>query len=130
MEDTEPKPTILIVEPHEGQRLALRFLLNDDYSIVFATNGQEALAEVKARRPQLIVMDVFLPMLNGWEAAGAIRRLGYAGAIIITTAFPHAEDSGRVREFGVTDYVVKPFDVADFRGLLKQRTDGPSNGRS
>jgi CheY-like chemotaxis protein len=124
------KPSILIVENQEAHRIALRFIFENDYELRFARDGREAIAQVTTKSPDLVLMDVFLPLLNGWEAAKAIRTLGYVGPIVMTTAFPFEEDSERVRDFGVSDYVLKPFDLVEFAKTVKQLISVSLKGRS
>ncbi len=113
---------ILIVDHLSIQRTALRYLLQDDYRLAFAESAQETIELVKAHRPDLIVMDHLLPYLDGWEATRAIRRQGYTGPIIVTTAFPTPEDFQKANEFGTLDYVIKPLDVFEFQTLVRRRT--------
>jgi CheY-like chemotaxis protein len=113
---------ILIVDHLRIQRTALRYLLQDEYRLAFAEGAQEAIELVKAHRPDLIVMDHLLPYLDVWEAARTIRRQGYTGPIIVTTAFPTPEDSQKANEFPALDYVAKPLDVFEFQTLVRTRT--------
>jgi len=116
------KQFILIVDHLRIQRTALRYLLQDEYRLAFAESAQEAIELVKAHRPDLIVMDHLLPYLDGWEATRAIRRQGYTGPIIVTTAFPTPEDFQKANQFGALDYVIRPLDIFEFQTLVRRRT--------
>jgi two-component system cell cycle response regulator DivK len=103
---------ILVVEDQEDNRRILRDLLtNAQYDIVEAENGEEALAAVAARRPDLILMDIQLPVLDGYEAT---RRLKADPAlktipIIAITSYALSGDEDRARAAGCDDYVTKPY---------------------
>lgn len=84
--------TVLVVDDHDGFRASTRRLLERDrYRVVEATDGAHAIAQAVAERPDLILLDVHLPDMNGFEVAAALRRAGGAGAILLISTHP-AED--------------------------------------
>jgi two-component system cell cycle response regulator DivK len=103
---------ILVVEDQMDNRQILRDLLgNAGYDLVEAENGEEALAAVKKQRPDLILMDIQLPVMDGYEAT---RRLKTDPAtksipIIVVTSYALSGDEGKAREAGCDAYVTKPY---------------------
>ena len=104
--------TILIVEDVELNRDLLVQLLEDEYRLVTAENGEAAVATARAERPDLILMDLALPKLDGWEAVRAIRREpANAGVTIIgVSSYAMPGDPERALEAGCDDYLTKPID--------------------
>lgn len=122
----QQRPLILVVDDELGLRVSLRFLLQDDYELLFAEDGKSGVETALARLPSLILMDIKMPGLNGWEAARAIRSRGSKVPIIVMTGFPDPSDQELARELGIRDYVVKPFDLEEFQGLVRRRLQGQS----
>ena len=106
---------ILLVEDNEMNRDMLsRRLERKGHQVVIAVDGQQAIDFAAAEKPDLILMDMSLPVLDGWEAT---RRLK-AGEqtrqipIIALTAHAMAEDERKAREAGCNDYDTKPIELA------------------
>jgi len=105
--------TILIVEDLELNRDLLAQLLEDEYRLVFAEDGVAALERAAEARPDLILMDLSLPRMDGWEAT---RRLKADGAlcripVIVLTAHAMHGDEERTRaSCGCDDFLTKPLD--------------------
>ena len=114
------RATILIAEDHEDSREALRMLLDAfGYRVETATNGREAVETALAQQPDLILMDVMMPELDGFEATRRLRE--HAGfrqvPIVALTAMEGARE--RVMAAGCDDYVAKPIDVRTFLGRVE-----------
>ena len=103
---------ILVVEDHEDNRQILRDLLgNAGYQMIEAETGEDGLAAAAAHKPDLILMDIQLPGLDGYEAT---RRLKADPAlrsipIIVVTSYALSGDDVKAREAGCDAYVTKPF---------------------
>ncbi|HYI29728.1 MAG TPA: response regulator [Bradyrhizobium sp.] len=102
---------ILLVEDEEDNMKILRDLLTSGYDIDEADNGEKALAAVAKQRPDLILMDIQLPVMDGYEAT---RRLKADPAlrsipIIAITSYAMGEDEKRARAAGCDDFVPKPY---------------------
>jgi len=105
---------ILIVEDNEMNRDMLgRRLTRRGYKIVFALNGQEAIDLAVSEQPDLILMDLSLPIMTGWEAAKHIRQIEKIAKtpIIQLTAHAMAGDREKAISAGMDDYVTKPIDL-------------------
>jgi two-component system cell cycle response regulator DivK len=103
---------ILVVEDQEDNRQILRDLLaSTDYEIVEAENGLEALASVAKHRPDLILMDIQLPILDGYEATRRIKADPELRSIpiIAVTSYALSGDEAKAREAGCDAYVPKPY---------------------
>lgn len=103
---------ILVVEDNEDNRRILVYRLKKigDFDIREATNGQEALDAVQADLPDLIFMDLKMPVMDGWEATKRIRELpvGDQVRIIALTAQAMAGDEEKALSIGCDDYLAKP----------------------
>ena len=103
---------ILVVEDQEDNRQILRDLLgNAGYELTEAVNGEEALAAVAKRKPDLIIMDIQLPILDGYEATRRIKANPQWRAIpiIAVTSYALATDEYKGQEAGCDAYVTKPY---------------------
>ena len=104
--------TILVVDDHEDNRRILRDLLRSaGYEIVEATTGEDGVAAAKARVPDLILMDIQLPGIDGYEATRrikadeALRRI----PLIVVTSYALSGDDAKALAAGADAYVAKPF---------------------
>ena len=103
---------ILIVDDEAKLRAMLRMILeNRHYEVVEAANGREAIAETSCSKPDLILMDVMMPVMDGLESCRQIRRFS-ACPIIMLTAKGEDYDQVFGLESGADDYIVKPFNTA------------------
>jgi len=104
--------TILVVEDQEDNRQILRDLLDaNDYDMLEAENGEEALAAVKKQRPDLILMDIQLPVLDGYEATRRLKADPDTQSIpiIVVTSYALSGDETKARESGCDAYVTEPY---------------------
>ena len=103
---------ILVVEDQEDNRRILRDLLgNAGYDLIEAESGEEALKAVEVQRPDLIWMDIQLPIMDGYEAARRIKSnpVMQAVPIIAVTSYALAGDEAKALAVGCTAYMTKPF---------------------
>jgi two-component system cell cycle response regulator DivK len=103
---------ILVVEDQPDNRRILRDLLgNAGYDLIEAETGEEALAALEAQRPDLILMDIQLPVMDGYEATRRIRsnpELKFI-PIIAVTSYALGGDEAKALAVGCTAYITKPF---------------------
>jgi len=115
---------ILVVEDNEDNRRILVYRLRKigQFDIREATNGQEAVEAVQSDPPDLIFMDLKMPVMDGWEATRRIRTMpgGDAVRIIALTAQAMAGDEEKALAIGCDDYLAKP--VVD-PSLVKQKLE-------
>jgi two-component system cell cycle response regulator DivK len=118
---------ILIIEDVELNRDLLVQLLGEDYTILTAADGAEGLRLVERERPDLVLMDLSLPVVDGWEAT---RRLKTHGAlrhipVIALTAHAMEGDEAKARACGCDDYLSKPIDEERLFERLRLFLDSP-----
>ena len=107
-------PRILLVEDNEMNRDMLsRRLERKGYSVVLAVDGAEGLARARSESPDLILMDMSLPVLDGWEATRQLKADAATRAIpiIALTAHAMASDEQKARECGCDDFDTKPIEL-------------------
>jgi CheY-like chemotaxis protein len=110
---------ILVVDDDVPIRTALvTFLEDEGYSVESATNGAEALQRIARQRPTLVLLDMRMPVMDGWEFAAALRASGIDVPLVVMTA---ARDARRwAEEIGATAYVAKPFDLPELLSKLDE----------
>ncbi len=113
---------ILIVEDVELNRDLLAQLLEDDYLLDFATDGADGIAAAEREGPDLILMDLSLPVVDGWEA---IRRLKADAVlaripVIALTAHAMRGDEEKARAAGCDDFLTKPIDEDRLFTMLRR----------
>jgi len=103
---------ILVVEDVEFNRDLMVQLLEDTYEVLTAEDGAEGIERAKRDRPDLILMDLSLPGVDGWQAARRIKDSPELRHIPIIAVSAHAMkgDEARARECGCDDYISKPLD--------------------
>ena len=122
-------PRLLLVEDNEMNRDMLsRRLLKRGYEVLVAEDGGLGVSRAQADRPDLILMDMSLPVLDGWEAT---RRLKADPAtrgipIIALTAHAMAGDEAKAREAGCDDFDTKPVDFARLLGKIEAFLSPPA----
>jgi two-component system alkaline phosphatase synthesis response regulator PhoP len=121
--------TILVVddEPHIIE-LATLYLKNEGYRVISADDGAQALRQIEAERPALVILDLMLPEMDGWEVCRQVRASSNLPIIMLTA---RSDDVDKIvgLELGADDYVTKPFNprelVARVKAVLR-RADAPS----
>ena len=105
---------ILVVEDNELSRDMLsRRLTRSGYDVVVAREGEEGVAKASSEKPDLILMDLALPVLDGWEATRRIKAEGRTARIPIIGVSAHAmaDDEKKAREAGCDDFATKPLEL-------------------
>jgi CheY-like chemotaxis protein len=113
-------PKILVVEDNEMNRdMLTRRLARRGFETAVAVDGDEGLARARSERPDLILMDMSLPALDGWEATRRLKAAPETRSIpvIALTAHAMADDRERALDAGCDDYDTKP---VEFAGLLEK----------
>jgi CheY-like chemotaxis protein len=104
--------SILLVEDNEMNRDMLsRRLERKGYQVVIALDGQQAVTMAQANPPALILMDMSLPVIDGWEATRQIKAANKSMPIIALTAHAMAGEEEKARAAGCDDYDTKPIDL-------------------
>ena len=114
---------ILVVEDQEDNRQIVRDLLTTtDYEVMEAENGEEALAAVAKQRPDLILMDIQLPIMDGYEATRRLKADPGLSAIpiIADTSYALSGDEEKARAAGCDDFVPKPYSPRQLLAKIRQ----------
>jgi DNA-binding response OmpR family regulator len=122
-------PLILLVDDEEAITDNLSpFLERSGYRVLVATNGEDALEQIQETGPDLVVMDVLMPKMDGREALRRLRRMDNWTPIILLTQVGEAVERAMALEEGADDYLNKPFDphelVARIRAVLRRSRPG------
>ena len=113
---------ILIVDDTEWNRDLLVQLLEDDYDLAQAVDGAEAVKKAGQEKPDLILMDLGMPVMDGWEATRRIKANSELKHIAIIAVTSHAMvgDEMTAREAGCDDYIAKPVDESELMRKIKK----------
>ncbi len=115
-----PRRRVLVVEDDASIMLGLRINLEaEGYAVLSAEDGERGLAMARAEQPDLVILDVMLPLLNGFQVLQALRREGHAMPIIVLSARTGEMDKVTGLELGAEDYVAKPFSLAELLARVK-----------
>jgi two-component system, OmpR family, KDP operon response regulator KdpE len=111
--------TILVVDDEPQIRRVLRATLSSNgYAVIEAQSGQEAIEMVVTERPELILLDVNMPGMNGLEACNKIR-MSFDGPIIMVTVRNAERDKIAALDAGADDYIVKPFAIGELLARIR-----------
>ena len=118
---------LLLVEDNEMNRDMLsRRLERKGYTVVCARDGQQAIDMTATENPALILMDMSLPVVDGWEATRRIKAASPTVPIIALTAHAMEGDERRAREAGCDDYDTKPVQFEQLLGKIEKLLASPS----
>ena len=115
--------TILYVEDNEANRKIVRLLLmNTDYALIEAYDGEAGVLKALEARPDLILMDVQLPKISGLEATRRLRAEAATAKIpiIVITSFALSGDEQKAKEAGATAYIAKPYSPRELLALVRK----------
>ncbi len=113
---------ILIVEDQEDLRAILRDLLTGSgFAVIEAENGEEGVAKARAARPDLVVMDIQLPVLDGYGATRLIKAEPELAAtpVIVVSSFAMRGDEEKARAAGCDHYVTKPYSPMSLLRIIR-----------
>lgn len=118
---------ILLVEDEENLALGLEYNLTaEDYKVMWAKDGREALKLFEENKFDLIILDIMLPYFNGFEIAQKVRETQPQMPILMLTARTQIEDRVKGLELGADDYLTKPFHLKELllriKGMLKRKS--------
>ncbi len=120
-------PLVLIVEDIEDNLILIKSLLElADYRVVEARDGREALAQAQAHHPDLILLDMCLPEIDGWTVARTLRQLPDFRSTLIVALTAHAMHGDREKtlEAGCDEFMTKPIDVPNFVPAVTKILEG------
>lgn len=107
------KEKILVVDDEPDIIMFIsKYLEHNDYDVITAINGEEALKKAAGEKPDLILLDARMPVIDGWETLERLRKHPDFNntPVIMVTALCEAKDIAAASAYGVVDYITKPFD--------------------
>lgn len=114
MQKTASKPTLLLVDDEPANLRVLKHVLGEKYSLVYAKNGVEALRVAQTQLPDLILLDIMMPGMTGFEVCKELKRelITRAIPVIFVTALSDEQDEAEGFAVGGVDYITKPISPA------------------
>jgi DNA-binding response OmpR family regulator len=117
---TDPAVHLLLVEDDENLRVTLADVLEDEgYSVTAVRTGADALTAVQARAPDVVVLDIMLPDLDGYAICRKLRDGGIGAGVLMLTARTLEDDIVRGFEVGADDYLAKPYRLRELLARVR-----------
>lgn len=114
------KKSILIAEDNASNYKLLEAILSKSYNLLHAWEGKEAIELFAQHRPQIVLMDISMPGMDGYESTRQIRKLSATVPIIGLTARAFPDDEQKGYDCGMTEYMTKPINISNLRMRLEQ----------
>ena len=111
---------ILVVDDELGPRESLRMLLKPSYQIQTADGGRAALAQIPAYRPDIVILDIKMPELDGLEVLRRIKRIDPSIEVVMITAYASLETVKMALTHGAFEYLIKPFSRQDLEDVVRR----------
>jgi DNA-binding response OmpR family regulator len=116
-----PRPLVLIVEDEPDMLLLLRLTLEDaGFETCLAADGETALRRIDAERPDVVLLDLMLPVLDGWGVLAELATRPAGPPVVICSATDGRRERTRAAELGAVAFVPKPFEVEDLVRVLRE----------
>ncbi len=112
--------SLLIVDDELGIRESLRMLLKNDYDVLLATNAEEAFSKIKEHSPDVILLDITLPDLDGLKVLKRIKQNDPGTVVIMMTGAEIGNTAVEAMKLGAYDCVAKPFDINELGLIITQ----------
>jgi DNA-binding NtrC family response regulator len=113
---------VLIVDDEPGIRESLRLTLRDDYDLLLAETGEEALRVAQSSRPDVVLLDIVMPGMDGLAALERLKAFDPCLPVIMVTATRTIKTAVTAIKLGAYDYIQKPFEIEDLRIILNNAT--------
>jgi two-component system cell cycle response regulator DivK len=121
--DNQTKKKILVVDDNQDSReLVMKILGRKNYSLLEARDGEEALNKIIAEKPDLILMDISMPKMDGFEVTRIVRTMADRKDVPIVALTAHAMkgDCEKALAAGCTGYITKPINIREFHEQIRQ----------
>lgn len=112
------KATLLVVDDEEGPRQSLKIVFKQDYDVLLASSGEEALTIAAERTIDVAILDIMMAGMSGVELLGKLKELDASIEVIMLTAFETLDTARQALRFGACDYLNKPFDIMTIRSAV------------
>lgn len=114
------KGKILVVDDEVGVRESLKMIFNDNYEVLEASNGKDALMILQERRPDVIILDIIMPHMNGVVVLNEIKRIERQLPVIVISAIKDTAIGKEAMRLGAFSYLTKPLDVIELEQLVQR----------
>jgi len=112
--------SVLIVDDEVGIRESLKMILGKDYELFLAKNAEETFSEIKEHSPDVVLLDIILPDLDGLKVLERIKQNDPNIIVIMVTATTTVKTALQAKKLGAYGYVTKPFDIDELRLIITQ----------
>lgn len=112
--------SVLIVDDEVGTRESIKMILKNDYEVVLAKDAEEAFVQIKGHSPDVILLDIILPDIDGLKVLEKIKENDPEVVVIMITATKTVKTAVEAMKLGAYDYVTKPFDVDELRLIISR----------
>ena len=116
----DKKATVLVVDDENGIRESFKMILKDQYHILLAETGEEALAIFKDNPVDLILLDILLPDVSGIDLLERLKGMDSNTEIIMVTGVKEIQTAVKAIKLGAYEYVIKPFNVEDIVNVIER----------
>lgn len=127
----EPVTKVLIVDDEPDILLVVRINLEaEGFETVLAADGEQALERIASEEPDVVLLDVMMPVLDGWSVLERLDGFAKAPRVIVLSAKSSGPDIVKAVQLGAADYVVKPFDPLQLASIIRtvlDRSDGDAD---
>ena len=110
--------SILIVDDEIGVRESLKMVLKNDYEVFLAKNAEETFSQIKEHSPEVILLDIILPDLDGLKVLERIKQNDPSVTVVMVTATTTVKTALEANKLGAYGYVTKPFDIDELRQII------------
>ncbi len=117
------KPTLLVIDDEEGPRQSLRIVFKNEYQVLLATNGSEALELARHHEIDVVVCDIMMFGMSGVEVLKELKAIDPSIEVIMLTAFETIETARQALRHGASDYLNKPFDIPTMRSAVRRAAE-------
>ena len=116
----DEKYRVLVVDDELGCRESLRLILEGKYQVTTMENGKEALKYIRAERPDMVLLDILMPYMDGIEVLRQLRESSLDTEVAIVTAYASIENAQDALRYGASDYLIKPFNKEDVEKIVEK----------
>ena len=113
-------PTLLVVDDEEGPRQSLKIVFKNDYKVLVASNGVDALALARENTIDVAVLDILMQGMSGVELLRELKEIDASIEVVMLTAYETLETARQALRYGASDYLNKPFDIPTMRAAVSR----------
>ena len=120
MNEARPTRVLVVDDERDVRTLVCHILVDQGYEVDSAVDGREALEKIRATAPDLVVLDLMMPEVDGWHVLRELKGVAAAPRVVVLSAFG---DAGRVAEAGAVGFLAKPFRFAQLIDACRKALD-------